>query len=111
MAEYQPHVGDIGTFFRLRVKELPPGVTDPALAEPVDLSTASNMQIVFLSPAKRRFVVTAVLTNDGADGLMEYVTQSGDLDVKGRWKMQGLFSIGPATWATDIVTFEVSANL
>lgn len=111
MGQYQPHVGDVGTVLRLRILELPPGVTDVTQAVAVDLSLATQMQFVFLSPKKRRFAVTAVRTTDGKDGRMQYVTLGVDLDVPGRWQVQALFAVGTQAWSTDIVAFFVSPNL
>jgi hypothetical protein len=105
---YNPHVGDVGTVIRLRVTELPPGATVPAA---VDLSAATGLQFVLLSPKKRRLVVASVLSGDGTDGKLQYVTHAGDLDAAGQWKVQAKFSVGGSSWSTDVVAFKVSANL
>jgi hypothetical protein len=111
MATFNPHAGDIGTILRMKLMELPENVTDPNLAQPIDLTNAADMTFTFVNSKKRRFVVPATLTTDGTDGRLEYSTQAGDLDISGRWKMQAKFRIGAGIWNSEVVIFQVDANI
>lgn len=108
MAANEIHVGDIGTVLRTTLLEVPAGSTT---AVPVNLSTATSIRLVFVNPKKRRFVVNALLTTDGSNGQVEYTTQEGDLDVSGRWRMQAVVEMSGRSWSSDIITFQVMANL
>ena len=83
MAE-EVHVGDIGTIFRATMYD---GSTV------LDISGASTLQLIFAKPDGTTLTKTAVLTNDGTDGIMEYITVDGDLDTKGDWKIQGYVAL------------------
>lgn len=108
MATFQPHVGDVGTILRIAAKTVLPGATAQT---PVDLSSATNLQIVLLSPQKRRLVKAAQLTSSGTDGKFQYSVDEGDLDVPGRWRMQGTFDVGPDSFSTEVVAFFVAKNI
>ena len=56
-------------------------------------------------------VKTAVLTNTGVDGKMQYTTVADDLDIEGKWKIQGKVVLPTGTWRSDISSFKVYANL
>lgn len=100
--------GDVGTVFERQIKD---GSTI------VDVSSASVKQIIFqkpdVGPVDGVFITkTAVLSGDGTDGKIRYVSLAGVLDEIGVWKWQGavtLSSGGP--WKTNIKTFEVHKNL
>lgn len=97
------HVGDVGTAFRVTLKDQAGLV--------VDLTAASAITFVFLSPKKRRFEVPAVFSTDGKDGKVEYVSKAGDLDVAGRWQLQVVVTMGIDTWHSNIGIFTVGTNL
>ena len=97
------HINDIGTAFRVTVKDESDTV--------VDISTASSLRIFFAKPDGTTETKTASHYTDGTDGIMEYITQSGDLDIVGSWSLQGVVSIGGGTWHTDIYQFKVYGNL
>lgn len=97
------HVGDIGTAFRATVKD-----EDGAI---VNIASAASMLMWFQKPDGTVVSRTASLVNDGVDGLMQYITQAGDLDQAGSWKSQGVVDIGGGRWHSDISKFKVYANL
>lgn len=103
-ATAQIFVGDVGTVFKLTVKD-----EDGTI---VDLSTASTLQIKFKKPyASSAITKTATLDTDGTDGVMKYVAIAGDLDTVGTWSIQGHVNIGSLSLSTNISTFEVLATL
>lgn len=96
------HLNDIGTTFTITVKD---GTT------PVDLSTATTLNIVFVKPNGDPITRTATPVSGGADGVISYTTVDGDLNAVGTWCMQAVIAIGSSTWHTDIVKFKVHRNL
>ncbi len=44
---------------------------------------------------------------DGTDGYIEFRTPSGFLDRTGRWRRQGVVSLAPGTWSSEIIDFDV----
>ena len=84
--EEEIHKGDIGTVFEVTVMEKD---ATTGLLVVVDISTATLMQIKFKKPDGTTDTQTAVFTNAGADGKIEYVSVLTDLDQVGNWKLQG----------------------
>jgi hypothetical protein len=98
------HVGDIGTIIRLTIKD-----QDKAV---IDLSSATTKQIILGLPAGTSSTKTAVFFSDGTDGVIQYVTVSGDLSVSGPWKVQGRIVLsGGADFKTEIKDMTVVANV
>jgi hypothetical protein len=96
------HVGDVGTALQFLVMD---GAT------PVDLSQATVLQVVFWTAQNRRWVVPVSLATDGKDGLLQYVTVSGDLDVPGVWHYQVTVHLPSGSWSSSVGTFTVFPNL
>ena len=101
MAE-EIHVGDIGTVFEAEIQE------DAAA---VDISSATALSLLFLKPDGTVDTQTAVFSTDGTDGLIRYVTQEDDLDIPGRWRIQGRVTLSTGTWSSVISSFRVRPNL
>ena len=95
-------VGDIGTIVRMTIKEL---------GSVVDLSSATTKQLVFKKPSGTTVTKTAAFLTDGTDGIIEYTTQSGDIDVAGNWKVQANLVLTSWTGHTEAVSFRVVAAL
>ena len=105
MAANEIHIGDIGTIFEVTLMDD---------LDIVPIANASVMQIVFVKPdeAKTKVINTAVLSGDGSDGKMRFITTVvGDLDIKGTWKIQGKVTLPTGSWSTDIDKFKVHENL
>ncbi len=96
------HVEDIGTSFRVTVY-------DGNVI--VDIASASTMTLNFFKPDKTTLSKTAVHFTDGTDGILEYITISGDLDQAGKWKIQAVVTLPTGTWSSDITKFTVYANI
>jgi hypothetical protein len=65
----------------------------------VDISTATNMQIVFIAPNRERIAKTATFVNSGTDGLMQYVVEQNFFNPNnpayvGVWQYQPQFDLG-----------------
>jgi hypothetical protein len=96
------HKGDIGTIFEITVTE-----NDAVL----DISTGSNLKLLFLKPSGTVLTKTGSFTTDGSDGKMEYQSQSGDIDEEGTWELQGKLDLGGGTFYTIAVAFPVKGVL
>ncbi len=104
MASGEIHVGDVGTAFRLRVRD-----EDDRI---VDLNETVLRTILFRRPVSLDVVEkVGVFTNDGTDGLLQYVTESGFLSEPGHWKYQGYLVTPSGAWYTDIQKERVFPNL
>jgi hypothetical protein len=101
--EADVHVGDVGTVFRLEVRD-----QDDAI---VDVSGATTMNITFKKPSGTTAVKTAVHATDGTDGLIQYITVSGDIDEAGVWQYQGFIDLPAWEGHTLPVAFPVRRNL
>lgn len=105
MAANEVHLGDIGTVFRLTVKD---GTTV------VNVSTADQpgeKEVIFTKPDGTKLTKAAAFTTNGSDGQIQYTTIAGDLDQAGLWQNQGHVKLDSGEWWTDTATFRVHANL
>lgn len=71
------------------------GITDVLV--PVDIRTASSLNVVFTKPDDAGTIVEKVGTiytggtnGDGTDGIIEYITEEGFIDITGEWKAQAI---------------------
>ena len=94
------HVGDVGTIFEVIVVDQAGNV--------VNLAGATTTQIKFTKPDGTQ---TAVLSGDGSDGAMRYITIANDLDADGGWFLQGYVVKPVGSWHSDIGTFPVQPSL
>ena len=96
------HVNDVGTRFRVTITEF---------GEHLDISAATSMKILLQDPeGNKKYLEGSFLTN-GEDGIIEGVTEEGDIDIKGDWKMQGFVRFGTSSFHSDISTFNVLPSL
>jgi hypothetical protein len=102
MAANETHLDNIGTTFKLTVKDA---------GTVVDISSATTLNVIFVKPGGTTLTKTGVLVSDGTDGIMKYVTISGDLNEVGTWQLQGKVTFTSATYYSDIHTFKVHRNL
>ena len=102
MSSEKIHLNDVGTSIRVRVQE------DNAN---VDISTATTLLIFLKKPSGITTQYTANLVNDGTDGLMHYVSVSGDIDEIGSWRGQGFVVLPQGEFFTACQSFKVNANL
>ena len=95
-------VGVIGFIFEVTLKEK--GVVVP-------IDTATALSIVFSKPTQATITRTAVLSTDGLDGKLRYVTIAGDLDLDGWWSLQADVTMPNWDGPSTIDEFEVFARL
>lgn len=92
------HVGDIGAVIRITVYED---------GSPKDISTASPKQLKIRKPDGSVTTKTASFTTDGSNGQLQCATESGDLDLEGRYTVSAYMTIGSWTGYTTPVAFKV----
>lgn len=95
-------VNDIGTSFRGTFKE------DGTV---VDISSATTKNIIFEKPDGTKVTQTGSFFTDGTDGILEYLSVDGDLNIGGDWRLQGFANLGSWIGHSDIVNFKVYDNL
>lgn len=99
----QIHYNDIGTALRATIKD-ENGVV-------VDISEATSLIMKMQRPNGVVVLKESSLTGDGSDGIMEYVTEDGDLDAIGTWTIQGYVVLPTGSWHSDLHEFKVHRNL
>ena len=102
MAANEIHVNDIGTVFTVTIKDG---------SSAVNISTASQKDIMFRKPSGTCVSHAAAFVSDGTDGKIQYTVVSGDLDESGTYKLQSYVKIGSGEWYTDTTTFKVHKNI
>lgn len=101
MAANEIHVNDVGTQFKLTISDN---------GTVVDVSSATK-QIHFRKPDGTCLEKTANNFTDGTDGIITYITQSGDLDTVGMWKLQAYIDFGSTEFYSDLHFFRVHKNI
>ena len=79
-------------------------------AETSASSTPTRLD-TFTSSAGTDLTADATFYTDGTDGILTYTTQSGDLNICGKWRIQWYVTFSVGSWKTDIKTFKVYDNL
>lgn len=117
--EKEIHLGDIGTEFVVEIVEC---TGEDANGDPiytaVDVSTNTSLNIYFKKPDGTVLTKTAGFasvdsgaTNDGTDGKISYYSVAGDLDVLGKWYIQGKVTLPSGAWSSAIGSFKVKSNI
>lgn len=102
MATNIPQLNAIGVKIELTIKED---------GSALNISSASKKDIILKKPDGTTSTKTGVFATDGTDGKIKYLTVSGDLDIDGRWGVQGDLVVGTFTGKTAKGYFDVANNL
>ena len=97
------HVNDVGTIFKSTILDEDGDV--------VDISSLISATISFKKPNDIKIDRTPTLYTDGTDGILSYVTVSGDINMNGLWSLQVVANLSGGTYYTDIYDFRVERNL
>ena len=98
------HVNDIGTIFRLTIKD--------TAGTAIDVSTAlATKYLYFQKPDGTKVVQTAAFYTDGTDGIIQYTTVDGDIDQAGNWQIQGFVDITDGEFFSSASSFTVLSTL
>jgi len=99
-----PHIGDIGTVFRVTIKN-----SDGAI---IDCSSATVIRFSFLKPTGISVSKVGSFYTDGSDGIVQWITsEATDLDIKGLWLMQVYIELDDGSWYTTKDKFNVNSNI
>lgn len=104
---------DLGTEFLVSIVSCIDGVKTA-----LDISTATDKQIIFLKPNGTLLTKTAIFTpvgsggsGTGSDGKISYFSIAGDLDQLGTHKIQGIVTTAGGRWSSTVDKFKVKKNL
>ena len=109
-------IGDVGTEFRVEVTEKV-WSTDYGswVDQAVDISDATTIEVVFLTPAGVARPRVASFVTDGADGLIRYICAAGDLDQVGNhsrpWRFGGYIERPGKKHQTTLTPFVVELGV
>lgn len=101
--EAEIHVGDINVVFEVTLLD--------ALEVAFSLAGATSLQILLCKPDSTVLTKIAVLTTDGLDGKLQYVSIANDLDQDGPWQIQANIASPGFTGHSSKGNFEVEPNL
>jgi len=102
MSANEVHIGDIGTLFKINVKDG---------ASIVILTGTASRQIIFKRPDGTTVTATPNLFTDGTDGILTHVIATGTFNQEGTFKFQIQYSNAAGMWHSDLVPFDVYPNL
>jgi hypothetical protein len=98
------HTGDIGTLFKVTVKDQDSVV--------VDLTSATTKNLVFRKPDGTNLTKSGSFFTTGSDGVLTYTTIAADLALAGNWSVQAVVAFpGGGTWSSSMEEFVVHGNL
>jgi len=101
MAANEIHLNDVGTEFKLTIADA---------GSVVDVSSATTT-VNFRRPDGTCFSKTADKVDGGSGGIVRYITESGDLNTTGTWKLQAFVDFGATEFYSDIHSFRVHKNI
>ncbi len=97
------HVADVGTKFLPRFLDENDAV--------INISAATVKRLFLKKPDGTVLTKTLTFYTDGTDGIGQYVSIAGDLDVAGAWSAEGYVEIPSGKWHSEIYAFPVKGNL
>lgn len=99
------HVIQLGDTVRL-------GIRCTHRGAPVDISTATTLEMIFARADRSAMVRTAVFTTDGVDGRLNYQFQLGEVQSAGGWRAQARAVLASgAEYKSAVRAFDVLHNL
>lgn len=102
MSANEIHVGDVGTLFKINVKDG---------AAIVSLTGTTSKQIVFKRPDATTYTGNLSFYTNGSDGIVTFLITSGLLNQQGVFQFQVVYTNAAGTWHSDLVSFDVWPNL
>ncbi len=97
-------VGDVGTALTAQVVKQSDGT-------PLDISDATELDIVIGYPDGTKATKAASIVTDGLDGKLYYVTVDGDLPMSGIYSIQAKVLIGADLFYGMVQQFDVDDNI
>ena len=103
MSDYEVHLYDRGTIVRVTIKEQ---------GQPIDLTDAEEIRLLFQKKDRTTFEVIAIQW--GADPLLGkvfFLSLATTFDVKGQWTIQAFIDYPSGEWHSTKETFTVNENI
>lgn len=97
------HIGAVGVILRATIKD--------QAGTAINVATATLKQIKLEKPDGTRAAKTAAFYTDGSDGVIQYTTVAGDLDMANDWKAEAYVETPTRIIPTSIHTFTVHGNI
>lgn len=96
------HLNDVGTSLEFEITECDGGVSTP-----VDITAATVIEIKFVKKDGTPLeVLGSIYTDgpngDGTDGIVQYITLDGDIDVLGRWEAQVIITFPTGKYYSSV---------
>ena len=110
------HLGDYGTELLFPITECKE-INGIKTKVAVDIRTADPIEIRFKKEDETVLPVVGTIytggeLGDGRDGIIEYITQVGDIDVLGKWQVQATLTFPSGEFNTNIdKTIKVLENI
>lgn len=95
------HVGDVGSVFEITLSDNNGVITE----------ITNTKCIIFKKENSVVLTRPAVYKTDGSDGILQYTTVEGDLDIAGQWSIQARVLLISGIKSSNIDTFTVYPNL
>lgn len=108
MSDDDLYMGAVGLVIELTIKELN---ENTGIESIVDVSDATIKRIHIRKPNGVVLQKPSTFKTDGTDGIVQYITILGDLDIAGLYKCQAYISTPSFTGYSSIVSFTVGQNL
>lgn len=99
--------GAVGAALRLPITT----VDEAGNVSPLSLAESPSPVVRLENPSHVSRDLQATIQGDPADGIVLYVTQPGDLDEIGSYRIQAFIQIGGGTFPTEVTSFLVQANI
>lgn len=108
------HINDEGTILKFNMYEC----NNDGTSSIVDITSATNLIVRFRKSDVNKTVVdkqgsiyTGGTNGNGTDGIIQYITEPGFVDVTGLWKAQAIVTFPTGTFHSDIKDLKVVKNL
>ncbi len=100
-------LNDIGVVFTVTITEPDPDNPDILIVKDISLATTLEIILQKPNPDLTKVVKVAVFSTDGTDGKMTFTSIAGDLDVAGRWSLEGEVTLPTGLFRSDRDRFDV----
>lgn len=95
-------VGDVGVAFKVTIEDC---------GSIVDVSAASTKEILLYKPDGSVLTKTASFFTNGTDGIIQYATVVGDINMAGFWRIEAHVILGASEYYSEIERFRVYNHL
>ena len=106
MADAITHMGDTGSIFEVTIMDY--SLSTPTI---VDVGAMTTSYFAFTRPDGVQTKYEVVLTTDGSDGKVNYVTVGTEFDTVGLWAWDCFIDMTSVKYNTDTLTIDVRKSM